>query len=62
MKDKVKVYVVCEDNGEEYSDYEYWVSKVFSTKRKAQNWINKEISRNAINYCKKLWILEMEVE
>lgn len=64
-----KIYIVIEDNGEIYEDYDKWINKVFNSKEQAQKFIKNSKSKEK-RLCKKqpyrdihdFWLEEYELE
>lgn len=64
-----KIYIVFEDNGEMYEDYDKWINKVFSKKEQAEKYV-KNLKKNEQKSWRKLqhdeehdfWLEEYTVE
>lgn len=64
-----KVYVVFQDNGESFEDYDYWITKIFSSEEKAKKYIKNSKAKEQ-RLCEKLpyrdkhdfWLKEYEIE
>lgn len=64
-----KVYIVFEDNGQLYDDYDKWVNKVFDMKDQAKKYIKKSKAKEQRLYKKNsyydkhdFWLEEYTIE
>ena len=64
-----KIYIVFEDNGEIYEDYDKWINKIFGTQEQARRYIKNSKAKEK-RLCKKqpyrdvhdFWLEEYELE
>ncbi len=64
-----KIYIVFEDNGEAYEDYDKWIDKIFDTQEQAKRYIKNSKGKEK-RLCEKrpyhdvhdFWLEEHEIE